>query len=364
MTAQEMKQLKVMKYNELKPSESDNQKKKFQKMLREGKYIASLKRDGAFYRFIKEENGNKLLQGRTISRKTGEHTEKQDRVPHIIEALDVLPAETVLIGEICYPKGMGKTSSDITSIMGCLAPKAISRQEDQKLHYMIFDLLMYDGLDYSSMPYEKRIKKLQKVFEESSFPKFIEPPELIEEDIEEKISEWLDEGEEGGVLMKKDEPYHFDKRPKWVSVKIKQSLKQDIDLVVIGFSDPNKDYTGKYITSWEFWENTRTGELVKGFHANDAGYRPVSSNYYYGYIGGLVLGLYKDNGDLIQVAKTANLTDELRIDITKNPSKYMNRVVKVNAMSVDYERKSLRHPKFIDFHDGKDASDCLYKDVF
>lgn len=363
MNIEQMKQAKPMKYNEVKSTESDAQKKKLAKKIANGDYIATLKRDGCWYRFIKDEQGDMFLQSRTISKKTGEYTEKGDRVPHILKALSAMPNGTVLVGEICYPAEMKAISSDIIKVMGALPEKAIARQKNQPLYYALFDILAYDGEDISQLPYEKRMEKLTKL-SEFDLPEFIELPELVRENIEDKIDEWLADGQEGAMLMDKSQPYHWGKRPKWVSVKYKQHLADDVDFVIAGFSKPVKEYTGKYPGTWEYWENTRTGELVEGVYVGQPNYIPVSANYFKNLVGGLWLGLYKRNGELVRVGKVANLTDGLREDITANPKQYLNRVVKISAMSIDYSKRSLRHPRLVGWHEDKNSEECIYEEVF
>ena len=60
-----------------------------------------------------------------------------------MNALSCLPTDTILIGEIYYPGGSSKNT---TEIMGCLAPKAIERQNGTygKIHYYVHDILMYN----------------------------------------------------------------------------------------------------------------------------------------------------------------------------------------------------------------------------
>ena len=92
----------------------------------DGTWFAEIKKDGALYMYVKGLGGENYLFGRTISKKTGLLTEKSANIPHIISVLSQLPNGTILLGEIYYP---GKTSKDVTSIMGCLPTKAIERQK-------------------------------------------------------------------------------------------------------------------------------------------------------------------------------------------------------------------------------------------
>ena len=85
------------------------------------------------------------LFSRNVSATTGILTEKLANVPHIQEALKILPCGTILIGEIYYP---GKTSKDVTKIMGCLAPEAIRRQQTSGLiHFYLHDIIKFNGFD-------------------------------------------------------------------------------------------------------------------------------------------------------------------------------------------------------------------------
>lgn len=162
--------------------------------------------------------------------------------------------------------------------------------------------------------------------------------------------------------MKANMPYAFEKRPAWTSIKVKQAT-DTIDLVIMGTTPANKDYTGKYHASHQFWENVKTGELVEGTYYGDGGYTPVAKHYFKGMIGGLQLGAYYGD-NLIEVSKVANLTDDIREAVTADPESYIGRVVEVSAMMIDVEKKSLRHPILEQFREDKDATDCLYSDIF
>lgn len=359
MSIDKYKEMKPMKYWSLPTNASENQKTKLQKAIRGTDYYALLKRDGAWYRFIKDGD-ELLLQSRTVSKKTGTFVEKQDRVPHIMEELNQLPDQTVVIGEIMYPD-KNTNSAHIVSIMGCLPEKAVERQKNKKVHYYIFDILMYQGLPMDNQPAINRIKLIQKLSKEYQF-KYVEFAEPVFEDIEEQIGVWLEEGEEGAVLMKKDKPYQPG-RTAWNTIKFKQSVKDNIDLVIMGFTPPIKNYTGKYPMSWSYWENLKTGEKVEGNYYHDGGYIPISEYYFHGLVGGFELGAYY--GDkLISVGKVANLTDRLRLQATEDPDSLLGMVAEVSAMSVDVERRSLRHAKLVMIRKDKEAEECLYEEIF
>jgi len=364
MNIQNFKEMMPMKYWSLPAKASEGQKEKLKKAVRSDNYYAVLKKDGAWYRFIKGD-GELLLQSRTISKKTDKYVEKQDNVPHIMADLNnLMPDNTVVIGEIYLPNNTN-ISSDVISIMGCLPQKAQERQKEIKLHYYIFDILMYDGMDVHLQPATRRIELLQKISKNNK-SEYIEFAHPVFENLEETISEWLAAGEEGAVLMQKDKGYVYGKSGRsaaWHTIKFKQTLMDNIDLVIVGLTPPVREYTGKYPQSWSYWENLKTGELVEGNYWTNGGYQPVSEYYFKGLIGGFELGAYYDD-KLISVGKVANLTDELRINATTNPNDFIGQVVEVNAMSVDTQRQSLRHAKLVKMRPDKNAAECLYEEIF
>lgn len=365
MTIQQIRQIGAMKYWSLAAGSSDAQQKKLKSKVAGDEYFLLKKRDGAWYRFSHTTKDDAILQSRQISVSTGLPVEKHNNVPHIMEALKVIPENTVLLGEICYP-GTGRISSDIVKIMGCLPAKAVERQQKEKLHYYVFDVLYLDGVEVGAMPAEQRIKVVQQIKENYKFPEFIEFAEPIFTNIQETVDEWLAAGEEGGVLMHKKKPYLYERTKSaeaWATIKIKQSLTDDLDLVIMDKTESERDYTGGYPQVWQYWQNIRTGEFVCGTYYNEAGYRPVTQGYWQGLIGSLVLGAYYGDS-LVQVCKVNNLTDELRLEMTQNWDKYVGTVVEVSAMSVDTQKKSLRHPKFKRLREDKNAKECKYSNIF
>ena len=60
------------------------------------------------------------------------------------------------------------------------------------------------------------------------------------------------------------------KRTSWKTLKIKKELDNPIDVFLTGnYKTANKDYKGKEIVSWKYWENTRTGDKLEGEYYND-----------------------------------------------------------------------------------------------
>ena len=346
----------------------DGKEYKFSEICNSGKYFAELKKDGYWYQYEKTKNYQYLFS-RNISVTTGILTEKIANVPHIKEALSILPAGTILIGEIYYPN---KTSKDVTKIMGCLPEEAIKRQNKQGLiHYYLHDIIKYNNIDIQNEGAWDRYQILKAIWNKFNLSQysFLELAEVITENIQEATAEALQNGEEGMVLKKKTYPYAPDKRPAWSTIKIK---KMDyIDAICIGFYDATKEYTGKELNKWEYWE-TLGGELYHGRYLDDNGFGmiktpmiPITKPYYYGWKTAMRIGALNKEGKIVEIGSVASgLTDELRADFAKNPDLYLNKVVSIRCMEKDSKEHTLRHGFFKGFRDDKNFKDCTLDTIF
>lgn len=349
----------------------DGKENLFPNACNSGDYFAELKKDGYWYEFEKTNNYEYLFS-RNVSATTGILTEKLANVPHIREALKVLPCGTILIGEIYYP---GKTSKDVTKIMGCLAPEAIKRQQTSGLiHFYLHDIIKFNGFDLQKEGAWTRYQVLVSVWNKynlSQYP-FMELAEAVENNIQEFTAEALSNGEEGAVLKKKDAQYAPDKRPAWSSIKIK---KMDfLDCICIGFEDATKEYCGKELNTWEYWEESLSNEkkLYHGRYLDDDGMAmiktpmiPVTKGYYYGWKTSMKLGALDDKGHIVEIGTVSSgLTDELKEKFSTNPELYINKVVSIQCMQKDCKEHTLRHGFFKGFRDDKNLEDCTLSALF
>lgn len=334
-------------------------------------YYATEKIDGSWYCFNKTPNYAYLF-GRTISRKNGLPVEKSDNVPHIKEALSVLPPNTIIIGEI-YTGDKTKTSKDTVSIMGSLPKRAIALQKKQgNVHYYLHDIIMYDGEDLTSLGAFDRYNKIKEIYFDLKLNKydFLElAPILNTKNALEAAAEIIARGGEGVVLKKKDYPYEYNKRPAYSSVKIKKA--DTVDVVCMGFEDPTKEYNGKEAS--DYLMNIKTGEkiirskrsklnLLEDSIDNIEDFIEITKPYYYGWKTAIKIGLYK-NGELISIGTVSSgLTDFYREDFAKNPQKYIGQVIECECMEL--KDGTLRHPVFTRFREDKNAEDCKYEEIF
>ena len=340
-------------------------------------YFAQLKKDGYWYQF--EKHTNSYLFSRTASKVTGLQAEKSANVPHIISALDCLPKDTILVGEIYYPGGSSKNT---TEIMGCLPAKAIERQSGArgKIHYYIHDILMYDGVDLvaNKVNNETRYKILEKIFylhELYNF-EFIELAEVWYDNLYERVGDALSAGEEGMVLKHKEGIYEPDKRP---ATNLKAKKVDFIDAIIIGFEEPTKEYYGKEADSWGYcicYElNQISGEWVE-CERSDKGwfsYRDplhksvlVTKPYYMGWHNARIkIGAYDENGTLKEIGTIhSGISDEMKRDMSENPQNYLNKVCAIQCMELDKKEYTIRHGFFKYMREDKNAEECLLKDIF
>ena len=339
-----------------------------------GEYFLEEKIDGAFYQFVKTENHSYLF-GRTVSKLSGILTEKSDNVPHLKEALNCLPAGTILIGEIYVPGG---TSKDTVSIMGCLPALAIKRQEKEPIHYYVHDIIAYDTVNLIDSPADLRYKILAAIWKKHNLNQysFLRLATCVDEDMEAEISRILKSGGEGAVLKKKDYPYTPGKRPAWSTIKVKQM--DSIDLICTGFCDATKEYTGKELATWEYWEERgersqdgeytwllSEGQYYEDYFHNPHIYRPVTKPYFLGWKTAIRIGAYNDNGELVDLGTVSSgLTDDNKREMTENPDLWLGHVIALDCMQIDKKEHTLRHPVFKCKRDDKDAKDCVISEIF
>lgn len=363
-------EIKPMKYRK-EPDEDT-----IRKLLATHNYIGQIKKDGIHQILQKTKSGYIYAWARTVSKKTGELTMKIDHIPHIKKWMKSLPNDTIVAGELYFP---GKTSKDVSRVMGALTDKAISRQaSDQmgKIHYYLFDLLRWDGQDMMNVDFEKRYSDLCLHIDiERTHPNYIEiAPSLTGFDALERAQRLIDVYHEEGVVFKRkmNGPYQPDKRPSY-NFKYKKH-RDSLDFIVTEILPPETIYDGKDIESWQyyqskdvdgFWNNLPIGKHYEVYKTyGQLKIRPVTKACYMGWAGAIRVGLY-DRDELVSTGRVASgLTDEDKQDLAENPDKYIGSVVSVNCMELDKNEHTFRHPYKIAWRFDKDAKDCTIESIF
>lgn len=352
------KELEAEKYWSFPKSYKGDPKTDTKNMIFSGNYIGARKMDGAYYRFIKDMEGNMRLQGRSKS-VSGEYLDKINWVPQLHDFFNSLPNGTCLLGEIYFPDNEG--SSNVTTIMGCLEQKARDRQEKgDKLHYYIFDVWAYDGKSMLKTKIEDRVDLIATMAENACHD-YVEYAEYSDgEDLWEKLGAVLRMGGEGIVMTKKGTYPEPGKRPARKTLKVKKEINQTIDCIFTGVgTSPTRPYEGKEIETWKYWENIRTGEKLEGEHfksyATGAPIEPVTKPYFYGWVSSLEIGVVK--GDkVVPIGYISGLTDEVKA----NHLKYKGCPIEVTCMEI-LPTGGLRHAKLVRFRPDLSLKDCTWE---
>lgn len=429
---------KIRGYEPMTAKELETEEQQDEK-LNDSNYFVEEKFDGTralvYFLSQKDVEDNEIgycrVFSRRISKKTGFYVENTDSLPQIREINAPELAGTILDGEMFIN---GLPFKEVSSTLNCLWDKAVERQIEKgfiSLH--AFDILLYKGIDLRKMPLERRKVYLHLAVEEANCP-YVEEVEYfecgnsikssayaeimkrIEPQDEDPFFDYL-EGEKEtypnlykclkedlpltprayyevivstsgeGVIVKPKAGKYLHKRG-WEYSKIKKFLTKD--LIILGFSEPTKEYTGKDVRKWGFWVEKDTDKRVMGNFYGDPNYIPVTKNYYHKQVGNLLLGViltaeelnsipknklgtydyadeYIEDSDLkdkyiMEVCECAGFDDETRVYFTRNSSKLVGSVVEIKANELFKDSGKMRHPRFMRMRYDKNASQCTWED--
>ena len=368
--------MESMKYYAPSTSWSPEKKKENAQMkIFSGEWLAARKRDGIWMMFIKDMEGNIYLRPRAKNTKS-EFVNKIDWVPHLHSFFNEIDNGTVFLGELYAP--WNEQAKTTTSIMNCLLPKALKRQEkeDKKLHYYIFDVLAENGKSCLNWPAEDRFDLLNSFWRAYGENYHEWAQYFYGQELWDNLQTILAEGGEGMVIINENSTYQPGKRSNSVSLKIKKELQDTVDCIMIGANAPAREYTGKEIETWPYWINDRTNEKIvdneisnvtectKTYenYSNGVALTPVTKNWFYGWAGSWKLGAFKD-GKIVQIGSLSGLTDEMK----ENWKDYVGKVCEVSAMETSENQeggRGLRHPKLIAIRDDIDKFECTYERIF
>lgn len=347
---------------------AETKKDKLEIMASSGEYLYGLKTDGNWSRGIITPERN-ALQTRGISVKTKTYGEIQTKVLFWDDVVKAFSNTTVLLGEVYRD---GNIDRDIGAILRCLDKKAIERQKNNPLYWRIFDVLCYDGQDLMNCPFEERIKYIPIAVNKINSPLIegVQYKEMTPQFFEE-IEDIFANGGEGAVCYKKSSLYEPGKRGphSWDTCKVKQEISNDIDCFITGVEPAIHTYTGKELSSWSYWENTRTGEKLIGdyFGKYQVGepYQPISKGYYYSWPGAIYVGVYDNNGDIYQLCKVAGLTEEFKTQLRDNFNDWYLCPLKIGGMMIsEANGTSIRHPYIKSIRKNDiDPKDCTLRKI-
>lgn len=408
-------------------------------------YIIEEKFDGTralvYFLSQKDTEDNELgfcrVFSRRISKKTGFYVENTDSLPQIREINRPELGGTILDGEMFID---GLPFKEVSSTLNCLWDKAIDRQIEKgfiSLH--AFDILFYKGIDLRKMPLERRKVYLHLAVEEANNPYIREveyhecgkslPITNVNTEIAKRFNDhrpsivrFLERLEDEkdtyphlyecwsngralitprayyelivatggeGLIVKPKSGKYLHKRG-WEYSKIKKFLTRE--MIVLGFSEPTKEYTGKDVRKWGFWVEKDTDKRVMGNFYGDKNYIPVTRHYYYNQVGNLLLGVLisvEDFNDIpknkrgathmpshicpelekydishffMEVCECAGFDDETREYFTRNKDKMVGTVVEVKANELFRDSGKMRHPRYMRQRFDKAPEQCTWED--
>jgi ATP-dependent DNA ligase len=255
--------------------------------------------------------------------------------------------------------------------MGCLAPKAIERQEKgPKLHYYIFDVWAYAGKSKMNTKIEDRVRLLDDMYNDwaddanhERYPgvAYVEfAGYWTGQDLWELLQKTLSIGGEGIVMTKMGTVPSPGKRTARKTLKVKKELTENIDCFFTGRGTaPTRLYTGKEVGTWKYWQDIRTGAKLEGQLFNEyrdgATIEPVTKPFFYGWAGSLEIGVLKD-GQVYPIGYLSGLEDAVKAD----PGAQAMKCIEVTAMEI-LETGGIRHAKLERFRPDLAPTDCTYE---
>jgi len=269
----------------------------------------AMKKDGYRIIFHLKDSGN-LVQTRS-----GKNVVKN--VPKLATIVPELH-DTVLDGEGFAPTGY---LGDSKTIFGSYPETARRWQEVHgSVKLLLFDCVKFKGLPLAQEHFSERRKYLQKAYtilRTHGFPVQLE--KLIYSNKSRYYKQVLKQGEEGVIIKELSRPYTAGKRTDaWLKVKPRDTY----DFVIMDFTQG----TGKY--------SNMIGAVVYG-----------------GYLG----------GELVEIGRSSGMTDSERLDMTKNPNKYIGKVAEFEAQGLT-KYGVMRHPEYLHMRPDKNPIDCQVED--
>lgn len=379
-------------------------------------------------------NGSRIF-GRRVSSVTGWFSEESDLLPQLRDVAIPELDGTVIDGEMYIPY---KPFKMVSSVLNCLWDEAINRQiKHGFVTFFAFDILYYKGECIEGLPLFERKKYLEEVvsiirkkchhisilkyFNDSievkvskkvydvishnqdKYPiaynevvrnKFCKPNSYVELSKKAYYEFIVAKGGEGVVLKDINGKYYHKRGREYQ--KIKKFITKDV--IIMGFTEPTKEYKGKFPNDyWEFWidsfGNRVTDKTLLSYYASELlemGCSPVSKFWFKKWVGNIRYGvvitqeevdkLPKDKKfnieeaylpvskgklewkKIIEVGDCSGFDEEMRQYFSERVNSMPGRVIEVKANEIFKDTGKLRHPRFLRMRPDKSAIDCIWED--
>ena len=414
---------------------------KLESLLTDDKVICERKLDGVRIQFrifdsTKEVNyPHCRLFSRNVSLKTGFYSERTDNFPHFRDYGKSELDNTILDGELLVPN---VPFSETSAVVLSLPEESISKQKEiGKPVFNAFDILFYKGKDLRTTSLIERKGYLEEAVRELSNNYVVVNPWYQEnvtlyftkngyKSILEK-SRWLSDNTlyhelkfyeyskiagfnvlvhlsfkayflyitkilNGEGIMLKDPNSIYEHKRTRAYQKVKKEI--DRDVIIIGFTEPTKEYGGKLPKGyWEYFLDEKSGvfqyaetaEDTK--HLLDIGSIPVTKNYFNLQVGGIEYGviiseekaeelkalekkskgkkkfdiLTFNNKLVVKVGECEGITEEDRAYMTRHKDELIGTVIEVKGNEIFNDTGRIRHPRFVRYRDDKRAEECTWE---
>ena len=223
-----------------------------------------------------------------------------------------------------------------------------------------------------STPWIERQEYVKKAAERINNPLVSYVPYYpMNENFYDELAKIFEEGGEGVVCYSENGRPEPGKRTAHKTLKVKRELEHLLDVVFTGLDDCKKNYDGKELGTWTYWENTRTSEKIQGNYFGEyqtgGSYIPVTRNYFYGWPGAVFCGVYDKNGQLVPLCKVSNLTDELKASLKDDfDTEWYLCPATIGGMALSDAsgNLSVRHPYLKSIRKGDiDPKDCTLEKI-
>ena len=345
-------------------------------MIDTGNFFYQLKTDGNYSAFICDFDGEKRIISRGLSTVTHEYGRLEDKLFFFNDVAKAFNKPTRIMGEIWFEGGIDR---HVGSVLRAATEKSLSIQStkyydnikatkkfsakdkrdiennefrNKQLRWRIFDVWYYDGKDLMDTPWIERQKYVKEAAERINNPLVTYVPyHPMDSDFFDRLSEIFKDGGEGVVCYREDGLPEPGKRTAHKTLKVKTEVENFIDCFITGIEPAVKNYTGKELSTWPYWEDERTGEKLFGEYYSDfrlgRAIYPISKGYYFNWPGAIFVSVYDSNGKIIPLCKVAGLTEDFKAALRDNFEEWKMCPVTIGGMMVSTAQEdniSVRHP--------------------
>lgn len=393
--------IEAMNASTIKPDDPKRQQK-IEKLINDPNYVFQRKLNGERLLVFKKP-ADYTNEGRDLSyemRATGRNFSKYGSpmmktglVPHILKDVEELAIGSIVLdGEVLFVPDQANLSTEQIKNMeftedfwACRDIMAHhvnpiggveQQQQDGFLHYFVFDILVFKGLERVNCTYAERLELLAYVKGYFARSKYVHIMDVAATPTGKRdlMEHCLSIGLEGVVAKHLGKNYQEGKRPANVWVKIKKF--DPSDGIIIGYNAAEQ-YTeiisnGKKIVGPDgkvlkalsrFYLNNWVGAVWLGqWSANPPTEGQQKAVKQIGVGRGSVLQTREEDGKtywLVPVAKVSGMSDALRAKISNNQEGHLGKIVAFKY----FEKTSdaYFHPSFMYFRDDKPEYDCIWE---